>query len=168
MLEFLKSQTAILVVLALALIAQIPHASAVFIAAGQISGWFGITNAYAYAIALELAVLLFVVQGRKKESYAFAAFSIFINLAYYSMYFNLFTVAAIPCWLISFGLPIAIALYSHSLKETPKANVLQLEAKQLDDLQIKAQELRNEGKTLTEIAAIVDRSTSWVSRNTTA
>ena len=77
-------------------------------------GWMQVAHSYSYAIALELAVLLFVVQRRNIESYLFAAVSICVNLAYYSLHgVNLFSVAALPAWLISIALPAAIARYSH-------------------------------------------------------
>jgi len=104
----------------MALIAQLPHAADVFrlIVGGE--GWAAVAHGYAYAVALELAVLLFVVQRRDAESYLFAAVSVLVNLSYYALHgIDLFSVAALPAWLVSIALPVAIARYSHLLVETP-------------------------------------------------
>lgn len=117
----LRTPVATLIVLCMALLAQLPHAADVFrmIVAGE--GWQATLHGYAYAIALELAVLLFVVQRRDLESYMFAGVSILVNLSYYSLHgINLFSVAALPAWLVSIALPAAIARYSHLLVETPE------------------------------------------------
>ena len=93
-----------------ALLAQLPHASDVFrmIVAGN--GWPAILHGFTYAVALELAVLLFVVQHRNVESYIFAAVSILVNLSYYYLHgVALLSVAALPAWLVSIALPAAIA-----------------------------------------------------------
>ena len=110
----LRTPVATLVVLVAALLAQLPHAADVFRLVVHGDGWWQIAHSYSYAIALELAVLLFVVQRRNWESYLFAFVSICVNLAYYSLHgVNLFSVAALPAWLISIALPAAIARYSH-------------------------------------------------------
>ena len=72
----LRSPLATLIVLCSALLAQLPRAPDVFrmIVAG--TGWPAIIHGFTYAVALELAVLLFVVQHRNVESYIFAAVSI--------------------------------------------------------------------------------------------
>ena len=68
-----------------------------------------------------MAVLLFVVQRRDAESYLFAAVSVLVNLSYYALHgIDLFSVAALPAWLVSIALPVAIARYSHLLVETPQ------------------------------------------------
>jgi DNA-directed RNA polymerase specialized sigma24 family protein len=118
----LRTPIATLIVLCAALLAQLPHAADVFriIVAGD--GWPATLHSYAYAIALELAVLLFVVQRRNIESYVFAAVSIMVNLSYYSLHgVNLFSVAGLPAWLVSIALPSAIARYSHLLVDEPLA-----------------------------------------------
>ena len=110
----LRTPVATLVVLVAALLAQLPHAADVFRLVVHGDGLWQIAHSYSYAIALELAVLLFVVQRRNVESYLFAFVSICVNLAYYSLHgVNLFSVAALPAWLISIALPAAIARYSH-------------------------------------------------------
>jgi len=118
--EVLKTQNAILAVLALALIAQMPHAESVFnmIINGEHENLNILSrlHGYSYAVALELAVLLFVVQNRQIESYGFAAVSVLVNLSYYHLNgVNLFNLAAFPAYLVSIALPTAIALYSHSI-----------------------------------------------------
>jgi hypothetical protein len=117
---WLRTPAATLAVLCMALIAQLPHAADVFrlIVAGE--GWLAMLHGYAYAIALELAVLLFVVQRRDLESYLFACVSVCVNLSYYALHgIDLFSVAALPAWLVSVALPAAIARYSHLLVDEP-------------------------------------------------
>ena len=64
--NLLRSKEATLSVLVIALIAQIPHAAYVFTHIGkQQETWFSFGHGGAYAIALELAVLLFVVRRRQ-------------------------------------------------------------------------------------------------------
>lgn len=110
----LRTPLATLIVLATALVAQLPHAADVFRLVVQGDGIWQILHSYSYAVALELAVLLFVVQRRNVESYLFAGVSVCVNLAYYALHgVNLFTIAALPAWLISIALPAAIARYSH-------------------------------------------------------
>lgn len=114
--ELLKSQNAVITVLIVALLAQMPHAEAVFYAHGQSQDWLGRIASIAAAIALELAVLVFVVRGSIRASWGFAAFSVAINLVYYYRAdATLFDLA--PTILLSAGLPIAIALYSHEVAE---------------------------------------------------
>jgi hypothetical protein len=123
MIETLKRSWVALLVLGLALIAQIPHAAHVFDRAPYIgmavqptSAWYAWLLAYAYAIALESATLMFVVHGHIRASYGFALASFAVNLSYYAMHgVALFRVAALPVWLLSALLPIAIASYSHIL-----------------------------------------------------
>lgn len=111
---WLRTPIATLIVLIAALLAQLPHAADVFRMAVHGVGLWPVLHSYSYAIALELAVLLFVVQRRNVESYLFAAVSVCVNLAYYALHgVNLLSVAAIPAWLISIALPAAIARYSH-------------------------------------------------------
>lgn len=120
---WLRTPIATLIVLCAALLSQMPHAADVFrlLVAGE--GVWAIAHGYAYAIALELAVLLFVVQRRNLESYVFAGVSILVNLSYYALHgTNLFTVAALPAWLVSIALPAAIARYSHLLVEAPETH----------------------------------------------
>jgi len=117
-LDILKSPNAILIVLVLALVAQIPHAADVFRGIGHAHGILAYIHSYFFAIALELAVLVFVVQNRQNESYGFAAVSIAMNLSYYYLIdVSLFSFGALPSWLVSVALPAAIARYSHVVVE---------------------------------------------------
>ena len=124
--KLLLSSKATLTVLCIALVAQIPHAAYVFTHIGdQKEGWFNFFHGYSYAIALELAVLLFVVRNRQAESYGFAAVSIAINLCYYAMHnVTPFQLQAFPAWLVSVALPVAIACYSHDIAHETVAPVL--------------------------------------------
>ena len=111
---FLRSPVATLAVLVTALVAQLPHAADVFRLAVAGEGLGATLHSYSYAVALELAVLLFVVQRRNIESYVFAVASICINLAYYALHeVDLLSASSAPAWLISVALPVAIARYSH-------------------------------------------------------
>ena len=121
MIDFLRSKIATLVVLVLALVAQLPHAAEVFMQAGNVHGWWAVLHGGAYAMALELAVLLFVVQGHRNASYAFAGVSVLVNLAYYAQRVQLFSVHGLSAWLISVALPVAIALYSHAVADAHDA-----------------------------------------------
>lgn len=118
----LRTPQATLIVLCAALLSQMPHAADVFRMIVMGTGWPAVLHGYAYAVALELAVLLFVVQRRNVESYIFAGVSVLVNLSYYSLHgINLFTVAALPAWLVSIALPLSIAQYSHLLvQDDPK------------------------------------------------
>lgn len=123
MIALLKKSGVALFVLALALIAQIPHAAHVFDRAPYIgatvqhdSAWYAWMLAYAYAIALESATLMFVVHGHQRASYGFALASFAVNLSYYAMHgVYLWVFGAFPAWLLAALLPIAIASYSHIL-----------------------------------------------------
>lgn len=80
---------------------------------GSISIWeWGL--ALAYAGAVEGATFVFVAHNRKRAANGFALASFAINLCYYAMHgVDLFTLAAIPRWILSALLPLGIAAYSH-------------------------------------------------------
>lgn len=121
---FLHSQAAVLLLLALALLAQTPHTASVFhrLAGGtndtlwQLSAsWL---HAAFYAVALEFATLLFVVRGNTRLSWTFAAVSVLANAAYYwrdAMPVSYMASAL----LISLALPACIAFYSHGVADAP-------------------------------------------------
>lgn len=127
MIEILRKSYVALLVLFLALAAQIPHAAYVAYAAPylglpvqpQNNLWLWLAAwmlAYAYAIGVELLTLIFVVHGRRAASYGFAVASFLINLCYYAMHgVDLWAWAAFPAWLLSALNPVAIASYSHIL-----------------------------------------------------
>lgn len=136
----LRTQNSVLAVLILALLAQMPHAQHVFFGLSQDLGWFGWVQSWFAAVALEFAVLVFVVRGKTIESWGFAAFSIAINLIYYYVP-DVALWMPRATWLLSAGLPVAIALYSHEVasKEKPEVNnvevkpeVNNVEAKPID------------------------------------
>ena len=127
--EFLRSDEAILVVLFLALAAQLPHTAVVFhrVATAYVAwtvalwGWTanagGVVDwmhAFVAAISIEFAVLLFVVRGKVLLSWVFAASSVAMNAIYYwngswtetNFYGSVLWSAIIP---------VAIAFYSHEL-----------------------------------------------------
>ena len=119
------------VLLFTALLAQAPHAAAVFIRiAPHDAQWEIVTSfigAWVYAIALEGATAYFVWRSKLRWAIAFALFSIAHNIAYYmpgAWTFDVFgatlTVRYVfSALLISMSLPIAIAAFSHVQAETP-------------------------------------------------
>lgn len=117
-LSTLKSSNATLAVLVLALYAQTPHAADVFRLIVRSEGWAAVVHSYSFAVALELAVLLFVVQSRHAESYGFACVSIAMNLSYYYLHgIELIAWSSLPALLVSVALPVAIARYSHAVAD---------------------------------------------------
>jgi hypothetical protein len=111
--KLLKSSNAVIVVLVLALLAQMPHAQYVMFSRSREHDLLGLTETIIGAVALEIAVLVFAVRGNVKVSWGFAAFSVCVNLAYY--YDTPASLWTPTNWLLSAGLPIAIALYSHEI-----------------------------------------------------
>jgi len=82
------------------------------------TGWQAQLHAYAFALAVETAVLLFVLAGHKRISYAFALATFATNLSYYAMAgVDLLSVQGAPAWLMSLLLPAAIMGYSHTIAE---------------------------------------------------
>ena len=114
--KILKSSNAVIAVLVLGLLAQIPHAQHVFYTSSQGANFWTWLEAVMGAIALDGAVLVFAVRGNVKVSWGFAAFSVFINLIYYHKPDMVWYIPD-KSWLLSAGIPIAIALYSHEVVE---------------------------------------------------
>lgn len=108
-----------------ALLAQAPHAAAVFARVAPHGAaweqWASVVGAIVYAIALESATAYFVWRNQRKWAIAFAVFSIAHNVAYYMpAEWTLVLWNATLQWrnvvgsvLISISLPIAIAAFSH-------------------------------------------------------
>jgi len=105
----LGGKNAVIIVLVLALLAQMPHAQYVFFSNSHDASWFSWFQSWGAAVALEVAVLVFVIRSNTRVSWGFAAFSILINLMYY------YDVPHIAPLLLAAGLPVAIALYSHEV-----------------------------------------------------
>lgn len=113
-----------------ALLAQAPHAAAVFARVAphgaEWERWASIIGAIVYAVALESATAYFVWRNQRKWAIAFAAFSIAHNVAYYMpAEWTLILWGATLQWrnvagsvLISISLPIAIAAFSHVQSES--------------------------------------------------
>ena len=117
-LTILRTPGAMLAALVLALLAQLEHTAQVFSMVVGASGIYAQVHAYAFAVAVETAVLLFVLAGHKWISYGFALATAATNLSHYAMNgINLFSVAALPAWLMSLLLPAAIVGYSHTIAE---------------------------------------------------
>lgn len=118
-LDILRTPGAMLVALVLALVAQLEHTARVFSMVIGAQGVWSQVHAYAFAIAVETAVLLFVLAGHRWISYGFAVATAATNLSYYAMHgVDLLSVAAIPAWLMSLLLPAAIVGYSHTIAES--------------------------------------------------
>lgn len=179
--DLLRTPAATLVVLVAALLAQLPHAADVFRLIVRGDGPLHALHGYSYAVALELAVLLFVVQRRNAESYVFALVSVCVNLAYYALHgVHLFSVAALPAWLISVALPAAIARYSHLIVDaahdappTSAAGATHTvatvrivhdedDAIHVADARAQALQMAQEGMTAAQIARALDVKSSTV------
>jgi len=171
--KILKSQNAVVAVLVLALFAQMPHAASVFYRYSHTQNLWVALQSIGFAVALEVAVLVFVVRGSIQTSWGFAGFSIAVNAAYYSegSLSVLSSVAAWPFWLLSAGLPVAIALYSHEVADkTAIAQVAQPEAQPplrfvTDNMQVVAANMQIAAMGRKETAA-GDCSTAIDSANT--
>jgi hypothetical protein len=118
--QFIGSPFVGLVFLGLALYAQTPHTQNAFFELGHDkASAFATGNSWAYAIALELAVLYFVVRGNFQASYIFAGVSVAMNVAYYTIHHhNMLDIGENwTRWLVSVSLPVAIAYYSHCIAD---------------------------------------------------
>ncbi len=121
-LDTLRTPGAMLVALMLALAAQLGHTAQVFSMTVGASGWGADLHAYAFAAAVEVAVLLFVLAGHQRISAGFAVATFATNLSYYAMHnVPLLSIAGAPAWLMSLLLPACIIGYSHTIAETPQA-----------------------------------------------
>lgn len=128
---FLKSDRAVLVFLAMALLAQMPHAASVFHRLANAPAWgtgtgdhalwlLGWLHAGVYAGALEGATLLFVMRGRMARAWLFALASMAVNVAYYWRA-GITGEEMAQAGLICVMLPLAIALYSHEVARHAEA-----------------------------------------------
>lgn len=140
--NFLRSDEAIMLFLVLALAAQVPHAADVFhriipygpalcdaqsdVLKECLLEW---VHAYAYAIALESAILIFVMRGKMGLSWGFAIVSVLVNVGYYwsdawTLSWDAPIADMLRAALVSLALPGAIAFYSHEVggKHEPEAS----------------------------------------------
>lgn len=117
-LKALRSPGMMLVALVLALFAQGEHTAQVFASFSHpVDGAQPL--AYAFAGAVEVAVLLFVMNGHKTISYIFAGATFATNLVYYAIGgIDLLSVALLPVLLLSALLPGVIVGYSHTIAAT--------------------------------------------------
>lgn len=121
------------VLLFTALLAQAPHAAAVFVRiAPHEAQWEVATSflgAWVYAVALEGATAYFVWRSKLRWAISFAAFSVAHNVAYYmplawevDVFGAILPVRYIfSALLISASLPIAIAAFSHVQASAPES-----------------------------------------------
>jgi|GEM_PF-4270146 len=125
-LDALRSPGAMMIALMLALLAQGEHTAQVFAFFSHSNGGNSQALAYAFAAAVEVAVLLFVLRGHKHISYAFAVATLCTNIVYYAIGgIDLLSVAVAPVLLLSALLPGVIVGYSHTIAETPKSDATQ-------------------------------------------
>lgn len=125
-LDALRSPGAMMIALMLALLAQGEHTAQVFAFFSHSNGGNSQALAYAFAAAVEVAVLLFVLRGHKHISYAFAVATLCTNIVYYAIGgIDLLSVAVAPVLLLSALLPGVIVGYSHTIAETPNSNATQ-------------------------------------------
>ena len=118
----LRSPGAMMLALILALFAQGEHTAQVFAYFAHSTIGNGWLLAYAFACAVEVAVLLFVLRGHKYISYGFAGATFCTNLVYYAIGgVALLSPAALPVLLLSALLPACIVGYSHTIAEAPHA-----------------------------------------------
>jgi hypothetical protein len=121
-LDVLRSPVAMMVALILALTAQGKHTADVFTFFSHpgTPQWLS----YAFAAAVEVAVLLFVLNRHKSISYAFAFATFATNMVYYAIGGTaLQSVALVPVVLLSALLPGVIVGYSHTIAEHTDATV---------------------------------------------
>ena len=118
-LNALRSPGAMMIALVLALVAQGEHTAQVFAYFAHGSADHAQPLSYAFAGAVEVAVLLFVLKGHKHISYAFAVATFATNMVYYAIGgIDLLSVAVLPVLLLSVLLPGVIVGYSHTIAET--------------------------------------------------
>lgn len=111
-----------MVALVLALFPQGEHTAQVFLSFSHDDGNGARFFAYAFAAAVEVAVLLFVLAGHKRISYLFAGASFFTNLVYYAIGgVALLSVELLPVLLLSALLPACIVGYSHTIADSTHA-----------------------------------------------
>lgn len=114
-LNALRSPGMMLLALVLALFAQGEHTAQVFASFSHPVDGTELL-AYAFAGAVEVAVLLFVMNGHKTISYIFAGATFATNLVYYAIGgTDLLSVAILPVLLLSALLPGVIVGYSHTI-----------------------------------------------------
>ena len=121
---FVKTPAATLLFLVAALLAQTPHSATVFHRVSTspdlvLISW---VHAYAFAISVEAAVLMFVIRREVSRAWMFAGFSFAINIVYYWQSEWIANLGASSpnmagALLSSVMLPLAIALYSHSVSD---------------------------------------------------
>lgn len=115
-LDALRSPGAMMIALMLALVAQGKHTADVFTFFSHPGTpvWLS----YVFAGAVEVAVLLFVLNKHKLISYLFAVATFATNMVYYAIGgVDMTSVALVPVVLLSALLPGVIVGYSHTIAE---------------------------------------------------
>lgn len=133
MIQELKSERVLILLVICVLAAQIPHAQGVWYHASAqtlLFDWAHLWTwccAWLFAFGLEFSTLMQVIRGRHLLSYLFALISVCINLFYFQIVNDVgLTDLATRYWLLSVILPLAIASYSHlcaAAANAPRAHV---------------------------------------------
>lgn len=116
LLEYIRGIHGIALASFLSLFVMIFHSAWVYEALTHYTDWkwLSLLQAGAFAIAVDMAVLIFVLRGRKRLSMVFSILQIGMNLMYYYSHvesgFEWFT-----AMFISVVLPLAIAAFSHEI-----------------------------------------------------
>lgn len=116
LLEYIRGIHGIAIASFLSLFVMIFHSAWVYEALTHYTDWkwLSLLQAGAFAIAVDMAVLIFVLRGRKRLSMVFSILQIGMNLMYYYSHvesdFEWFT-----AMFISVVLPLAIAAFSHEI-----------------------------------------------------
>jgi hypothetical protein len=128
--EFIISEEGIMLWTILLLIVMVSHTSYIFYNHAVTKDLLSIIMSIIYAIAVEIAILIFVLKGRTKLSLTFGFFQVIINLFYYYESLNEYA----PL-LLSIEIPLALAAYSHEIflfKKSQKES--ELKTKELETI----------------------------------
>lgn len=124
--RWIETRYALLLFMLLALVAQIPQVAELVLHIVGKSDWLAYIHAYAFAIAFDGAILIFVTRKKTGLAWAFAMGSMAMNATHYvppvlGRHPNLATPQAVVdivgAVLLSVAIPFALAQYSHVAAE---------------------------------------------------
>lgn len=125
--NFCKSDRGPALAILLSLTVMIFHTAATFYTVSipdTAIGWIktaGILGmSIVFAISVDLAVLIFALRGRKVISWLFSAFQIVVNVSHFQQMNDGSALQWVQVF-ISFALPVAIAIFSHEIKEAKES-----------------------------------------------
>lgn len=116
LLEYIRGIHGIAIASFLSLFVMIFHSAWVYEALTHYTDWkwLSLLQAGAFAIAVDMAVLIFVLRGRKRLSMVFSILQIGMNLMYYYSHVES-GFEWLTAMFISVVLPLAIAAFSHEI-----------------------------------------------------